>query len=61
MRKPCPICSKIPSIIYGGSKDVGVLFGVECRNPDCTAKAAPVYFPSLYDAVKAWNERIKEE
>ena len=57
-RKCCPICKAVPSIVCGGTKETGVLFGLECRNPDCTAKAAPIYYPSVYDAVKAWNDRI---
>lgn len=56
-QRACPICHKAPRMFAMQERE-GVFFGLECVNPACTSKAAPLYFPSPYAAIEAWNERI---
>lgn len=57
---PCPVCKTLPRIVCSRDSET-VMFGVECQTEGCTAKAGTLFFPSIHDAAKAWNERITGE
>ena len=52
--KPCPFCGRAAALTRWDSIN---LFAVECIWPDCPVAVATGEFPTVEEAVNAWNIR----
>ena len=55
--KPCPFCGG--EAVY--DKDIAGYFFVCCPSDECNTQVASYHYPSLEEAINAWNTRVEAQ